>query len=112
MDGVGGSDAKVEQTATEEDEADDVDDEEEQLSQEEETDGSRATYNKNIWRVIAVWTNVTKKEAYRQALEIMTDDFNVGSGPTHPWGELNDKKIGPFSSRSVSICFYLFVQAF
>ena len=77
MEGKGGSVAKVEQAATKEDEANDVDEEEEEQSEEEETDGSQVTYSKNKWRVIAVWTNVTKKEAYRQAAEIMTDDFNV-----------------------------------
>ena len=110
MEGVGGSGAKVEQAATEEDEDDDVDEEEEEWSEEAETDGSRATYNKNKWRVVAVWTNVTKKEAYRQAAEIMTDDFNVAGGPTHTWGEATDKKIGTFSSRSVSVCRYLLIK--
>ena len=47
MEGVGGSDAKVEQAATEEDEADDVDEEEEEWSEEEETDRSQATNKKN-----------------------------------------------------------------
>ena len=106
MGGMECSGAKVDQVATEEDEDDGVD-EDEEWSEEEETDGSRASYNKNNWRVVAVWTNFTKKEAYRQASEIMTDDFNVAGGPTHTWGEATDKKIGPFSSRSVSVCFLI-----
>ena len=83
MGGVGCSDAKVDQAATEEDDDDDVD-EDEEWSEKEETDGSRATYKKNKWRIVAVWTNVTKKEEYRQAADIMTADFNIAGGPTHP----------------------------
>ena len=61
MDGEGGSDGKVEYAETQEDEDDDVEEDEEELSDEEETDGSRAAYKKNRWRVVAVWTNTTKK---------------------------------------------------
>ena len=95
---------------TEEDEDDDVEEDEEEFSEEEETDGSRASYKKNRWRVVAVWTNVTKKEAYLQAAEIITADFNIAGGPTHPWREATDKKIGPCSSRSVSVYFYLLLK--
>ena len=58
-----------------------------------------------------VWTNTTKKEAYRAVAEIITADFNIAGGPTHPWGEPTDKKIGPCSSRSVSVnnLIYVFV---
>ena len=79
------------------------------VKEEEETDESRPTYKKNRWRVVAVWTNTTKKGAYRQAAEIITDDFNVVGGPPHTWGEPTDNKIGPCSSRSVSVYFYLFI---
>ena len=109
MDGVGGSGAKAEHAETEEDEDDDVEEDEEESSEEEEPDGSRASYKKNRWRVVAVWTNVTKQEAYRQAAEIITADFNIAGGPTHPWGGPTDKKIGPCSSRSVSVYFHLFI---
>ena len=78
MDGEGGSGAKVEHAEIEEDEDDDVEEDEEECSEEEETDGSRTTYKKNRWR----WTNTTNKEAYRQAAEIITTDFNIVGGPT------------------------------
>ena len=77
MDGEGGSGGKVEHAEIEENEDDDVEEDEEELSDEEETDGSQAAYKKNRWRVVVVWTNVTKKEAYRQAAEIITADFNI-----------------------------------
>ena len=102
MDREGGSGGKVGYAEFEEDEDDDVEEDEEELSDEEETDGSRAAYKKNRWRVVAVWTNTTKKEAFRQAAAIITEDFNIAGGPTHSWGEPTDKKIGPCSSRSVS----------
>ena len=50
-----------------------------------------------------VWTNTTKKEAYRAAAEIITADFNIAGGPTHSRGEPTDRKIGPCSSRGVSV---------
>ena len=53
--------------------------------------------------------NTTKKEAYRQAAEIITEDFNIAGGPTHPWGEPTDRKIGPCSSRSVSVNNFIYV---
>ena len=71
MDGEGGSGRKVEYAKTEEDEDDVFEEDEEESSGEEETDGSRAADKKNRWRVVAVWTNTTKKEAYRQAAEII-----------------------------------------
>ena len=55
------------------------------------------------------WTNTTKKEAYRQAAEIITADFNFAGGPTHSWGESTDRKIGPCSSRSVSVNHVIYV---
>ena len=80
---------------------------EEESSGEEETDGSRAAYKKNRWRVVAVWTNTTKKEAYRQAAEIITADFNIAGGPTHSWGEPTDKKIGSCRYRIVSVNYFI-----
>ena len=66
-------------------------------------------YKKNRWRVVAVWTHITKMEAYKAAAEIMTADFNIAGGPTHSWGEPTDKKIGPCSSRSVSVNNFIYV---
>ena len=60
-------------------------------------------------RVVAVWTNTTKKEAYKQAAAIITEDFNIAGGPTHPWGEPTDRKTGPSSYRSVSIHNFIYV---
>ena len=108
MDGEGGSSVKAEYGATEEDEEDYVEEDEEECS-DEETDGSRTAYKKNRWRVVAVWTNTTKKEAYRAAAEIITADFNIAGGPTHSWGEPTDRKIGPCSSRSVSVNNFIYV---
>ena len=77
MDGEGGSGVKVEYADNEEDEDDVFEEDEEESSGEEETDGSRAAYKKNRWRVVAVWTNTWKKEAYRATAEIITADFNI-----------------------------------
>ena len=107
MDGEGGCGGKVEYAETEEDEEDDAEEDEENFR--EETDGSRTAYKKNRWRVVAVWTNTTKKEAYRQAAEIMTADFNIAGGPTLSWGEPTDRKIGPCSSRSVSVNNFVYI---
>ena len=85
MDGEGGCGRKVECVETEDDEEDHAEEDEEECL-DEETDGSRTAYKKNRWRVVAVWTNTTKKEAYRQAAEIITADFNIAGGPTHSWG--------------------------
>ena len=104
--GCGGKDGNVE---TEEDEEDLDAEDEEEFSDEEETDGSRTAYKKNRWRVVAVWTHITKMEAYKAAAEIMTADFNIAGGPTHSWGEPTDKKIGPCSSRSVSVNNFIYV---
>ena len=98
MDGEGGCGGKDGRTETEEEEEDIAEEDEEECS-DEETDGSRTAYKKNRWRVVAVWTNTTKKEAYRQATETITADFNIAGGPTHSWGEPTDKKIGPCSSK-------------
>ena len=59
----------------------------------EETDGgSRQSYKKNEWKFVAVWTNIDKKEAYRRAAEIMTEDFEVAAGRApHKWGEPSEK---------------------
>ena len=47
----------------------------------EQTDaGSRSSYRKNKWKLVAVWTNIDKEEAYRHAAEIMTEDFEVAGG--------------------------------
>ena len=89
--GCGGKDGNVE---TEEDEEDLDEEDEEEFSEDDETDGSRTAYKKNRWRIVIVWTNTTKKEAYRAAAEIITADFNIAGGPTHSWGEPTDKKIG------------------
>ena len=97
-----------EEAETEEDEEDDAEEDEEEFS-DEETDESRTAYKKNRWRIVVVWTNTTKKEAYRAAAEIITADFNIGGGPTHSWGEPTDKKIGPCSSRSVSVNNFIYV---
>ena len=86
IDGEGGTGGKVEYADNEEDEDDDFEEDEEESSGEDETDGSRAAYKKNRWSVVAVWTNTTKKEAYRQAAAIVTEDFNIAGGPTHSWG--------------------------
>ena len=94
MDGEGGSGGKVEYVEIEEDEDYDVEEYEEELSDEEETDGSRTAYKKNRWRAAA---------------EIITAEFNIAGGPTHSWGEPTDKKIGPCSSRSVSVNNFIYV---
>ena len=92
MDGGGGCGGKDGNVETEEDEEDLAEEDEEEFSDEEETDGSRTAYKKNrVW--VAVWTNTTKKEAYRQAAEIITADFNIAGGPTYTWGEPTDRKI-------------------
>ena len=70
-----------------------VDEDEWTDDDDKETDGSRSTYKKNIWKVVAVWTNIENVEAYRRAAEIMTADFDVAGGPTHSWGEPSFKKI-------------------
>ena len=62
---------------TEEDEEDLSEEDEEEFSDEEETDGSRTAYKKNRWRVVAIWTNTTKKEAYKAAAEIITAESRV-----------------------------------
>ena len=98
-----------EEAETEEDEEDDAEEDEEEFSDEEETDGSRTAYKKNRWRVVVVWTHITKQEAYKVAAQIITADFNIAGGPTHSWGEPTDKKIGPCSSRSVSVNNFIYV---
>ena len=97
--GVGCSVAKAAKAGKVDEEDEDDDD---------ETDGSRSTYKKNIWKVVAVWTNIDKEEAYRRAAEIMTADFEVAGGPMHSWGEPSEKKIGPFGSRNVSAYFSIY----
>ena len=64
MDEEGGCGGKVQYAETEEDEEDHAEEDEEECS-DEETDGSRTANKKNRWRVVVVWTNTTKKEAYR-----------------------------------------------
>ena len=61
---------KVEYAETEEDEEDHAEEDEEECL-DEETDGSRTAYKKNRWRVVAVWTNTTKNEAYMQEISIL-----------------------------------------
>ena len=46
----------------------------------EETDGSRSTYRKNVWKVVVIWTNIDKEEAYKRAAEIMTADSMLWVG--------------------------------
>ena len=101
--GVGCSGVKVGNAGK----VDEEDDEEDEWTEDEdeETDESRSTYKKNIWKVVAVWTDIDKEEAYRRATEIMVADFNVAGGPSHTWGQPSLKKIGPFSYRSVSVYF-------
>ena len=101
MDGEGGCGGKDGRTETEEEEEDIAEEDEEECSDEEETDGSRTTYKKNRWRVVAVWTNITTQEVYKAAAQIITADFNIAGGPTHSRGESTDKKIGP--------CIYVFL---
>ena len=96
--GIGGSVAK----AVEED-----DDDEDRWTEDddEETDAeSQQSFKKNKWTLVAVWTNIDKKEAYRRVAEIMKEDFEIAAGRApHKWGEPSERKIGPFGQRSVSI---------
>ena len=103
--GVGCSGAKIGKVAKVDEGDDDNEEDEWTNDDDEETDAGRSTYKKNIWNIVAVWSNIEKEEAYRRAAEIMTTDFDVAGGPTHPWGNPSVKKIGPFSSRSVSVCY-------
>ena len=52
---------------------------------------------------MAVWTNIDKQEAFRRAADIMIEDIQVAGGPVHPWGEVTEKKFGPYGHRNVSI---------
>ena len=85
---------------------DENDAEEEEWKQDdgEETDGgSRSSYRKNKWRLVAVWTDIEKQEALRRAGVIMTEDFMIGGGSEHEYADPADKKIGPYGYRNVSI---------
>jgi len=64
MDGEGGCGGKDGRTETEEEEEDIAEEDEEECSDEEETDGSRTTYKKNRWRVVAVWTHYEAGSVY------------------------------------------------
>ena len=86
--------------------------EEEEEGEEEESEiedgGIRPPYNRHKWKLVASWSKIDLQEAYRRAEKIMIDDFNIGGGI--PWierPEPGEKKIGPFSFKSVSIV-YLF----
>ena len=50
-------------------------------------------YKKNEWMLVAVWTNIDKKEAYRRVAVIMTADFEVAGGPSHTWGGTKRKEV-------------------
>ena len=79
--GIGGSAAKAV-------EKDDDDNDRWTEDDDEETDAGSWLSNKKIkWTLVAVWTNIDKKEAYRRAAEIMTEDFEIAAGPAlHKWG--------------------------
>ena len=102
-DGVGCSAAKADKADKVEDE-DDEDEDEWKEDDDEGTDGgSRSAYKKNKWKLVSVWTNIDKQEAFRRAAEIMIEDFQVVDGPVHPWGKVTEKKIGPYGYRNVNI---------
>ena len=85
--GVGCSAAKAVSAAKVVDE-DDEDEDKWTEDDDEGTDaGSRSSFMKKKWKLVVVWTNIDKEEAYRRAAVIMTDDFEVAGGPAHTWGE-------------------------
>ena len=65
------------------------------LGDDDETDtGGLHPYRNNKWILVAAWSNIDKKEAYRRAAEIMTEGFDIaGDLPQNKWGEPSEKKI-------------------
>ena len=110
--GVGCSAAKAVKAVKVEDKDDDDEDEWKEDDDEDTDGGSRLAYRKNKWKLVAVWTNIDKQEAFRRAAEIMIDDFQVAGGPVHAYADPTERKIGPYGHRNLSISLVCLIQPF
>ena len=74
----------------------------------EETDEwSRQSYIKNEWKLIAVWTNIDKQEAFRRVAEIMIEDFSGCGWISASVGGSNRKEYWTIWNLWIQKCEYI-----